>query len=41
MSDKTLDRFLSYGWHVESVDGYDLNAIDSALETAKKEPDLL
>ena len=37
MSDKTLDRFLSYGWHVESVDGYDLSAIDSALETARKE----
>ena len=37
MSDKTLDRFASYGWHVESVDGYDLNAINSAIETAKKE----
>ncbi len=37
MSDKTLDRFVSYGWHVESVDGYDLNAINSAIETAKKE----
>ncbi len=37
MSDKTLDRFLSYGWHVESVNGYDLNAINSAIEDAKKD----
>ena len=31
MSDKTLDRFLSYGWHVESVDGYDLDEINLAI----------
>ena len=37
MSDKTLDRFLSYGWHVESVDGYDLDAINLAIDIAKKE----
>ena len=37
MSDKTLDRFLSYGWHVESVDGYNLDEINLAIGKAKKE----
>ena len=37
MSDKTLDRFLSYGWHVESVDGYDSDEINLAIIKAKKE----
>ena len=41
MSDKTLDRFLSYGWHVESVDGYDLDAINLAIEKLKKKKNLL
>ncbi len=37
MSDKTLDRFLSYGWHTESIDGYDFDAIHSAIENAKND----
>ena len=37
MSDKTLDRFLSYGWHVDSVDGYDLDAVNLAIDNAKKD----
>ena len=37
MSDKTLDRFLSYGWHVDSVDGYDFDKINFALENAKND----
>ena len=37
MSDKTLDRFSSYGWHTESVDGYDFDSINSALEKAKSD----
>ena len=38
MSDKTLDRFLSYGWHTEQVDGYDLDAINLAIDNAKQDP---
>ena len=34
MSDKTLDRFLSYGWHTEQVDGHDLDAINLAIDKA-------
>ena len=37
MSDKTSDRFLSYGWHTQTVDGYNLNEINLAIENAKKE----
>ncbi len=37
MSDKTLDRFLSYGWHVERVDGYDFDEINSAIANAKND----
>ncbi|PPR25756.1 MAG: hypothetical protein CFH34_01283, partial [Alphaproteobacteria bacterium MarineAlpha9_Bin4] len=37
MSDKTLERFSSYGWHTENIDGYDLDAINSAIENAKKD----
>ena len=38
MSDKTLDRFLSCGWHVDSINGYDFDEINSAIEIAKKDP---
>lgn len=30
-------RFEAYGWHVQRVDGYDLDHISSALEKAKQE----
>ena len=38
MSDKTLDRFLSYGWHTETADGYNLQDINHAISKAKKDP---
>ena len=30
-------RFRAYGWHVQTVDGYDLPAIAESIETAQKE----
>ena len=36
-SDDVLGRFSAYGWHVERVDGHDMQAIDNALVAAKKE----
>ena len=38
-SDDAPGRFAAYGWHVQSVDGHDMEAIESALKTAKKEGD--
>ena len=37
MSDKTLDRFSSYGWHTQIVDGYDFDSINTALINAKND----
>lgn len=34
-SDDTPARFLSAGWHVQTCDGHDVNAIDAAIATAK------
>lgn len=31
------DRFRAYDWHVQEIDGHDLDAIDSALSSAKGE----
>jgi transketolase len=31
-------RYLAYGWHVERVEGENLDEIDSAIERAKKDP---
>ena len=36
-TEDTLKRFESYGWHVQSCDGHDLDAIDSAIDAAKEE----
>ncbi len=36
-TDDTVRRFESYGWHVISVDGHDSEAINAAIELAKKE----
>jgi len=36
-SEDTLKRFESYGWHVQSCDGHDLDAVDKAIDTAKEE----
>mgnify|MGYP000269630453 CR=1 FL=1 len=30
-------RFRAYGWHVQAVDGYDLDAVDAALRAAQAE----
>ena len=37
MSDKTLERFSSYGWHTQIVDGYDFDSINTALINAKND----
>ena len=34
-TDDTARRFEAYGWHVQSVDGHDVNAIDAAIKAAK------
>jgi len=38
MSDNTLERFNALGWHTTSVDGYNLEEVDSALTNAKLDP---
>ena len=37
MSDKTLERFSSYGWHTETVDGYNFDDINDAIIRAKSD----
>lgn len=34
-TDDTVKRFEAYGWHVQSVDGHDSDAINKAVEAAK------
>ena len=36
-TDDTVKRFESYGWQVIEVDGHNVNAINKAIESAKKE----
>jgi transketolase len=38
-SDDAPGRFAAYGWHVQSVNGHDMEAIDAAVETARNKPD--
>lgn len=38
-TDDTAKRFESYGWHVQSVDGHDVDAIGKAIAAAKKVTD--
>ncbi|WP_031433504.1 transketolase [Methylomarinum vadi] len=38
-TDDTVKRFEAYGWHVQSVDGHDPDAINAAIEAAKQETD--
>ena len=38
MSDNTLERFNALGWHTTSIDGYNLEEVDSALTNAKLDP---
>ena len=38
-TDDTPGRFKAYGWHVQSVDGHDANAIQKAIDEAKKVTD--
>ena len=37
MSDKTLERFSSYGWHTETIDGYNFDDINDAIIRAKSD----
>jgi len=36
-TDDTVRRFEAYGWHVLSIDGHDAEAINAAIELAKRE----
>ncbi|MDR2875253.1 MAG: transketolase [Methylobacillus sp.] len=38
-TDDTAKRFEAYGWHVQSVDGHDFDAIQKAIDNAKKVTD--
>jgi transketolase len=38
-TDDTAKRFEAYGWHVQSVDGHDSDAVNKAIEEAKKVKD--
>ena len=38
-TDDTVKRFEAYGWHVQSVDGHDADAINKAITEAKKVTD--
>lgn len=38
-TDDTAKRFESYGWHVQAVDGHDVEAIGKAIAAAKKVTD--
>jgi transketolase len=38
-TDDTAKRFEAYGWHVQSVDGHDSDAISNAIDVAKKVTD--
>lgn len=43
-SDDIVKRFESFHWHVQEIDGHDLNAIDKAIERAKsntKQPSII
>ncbi|MDH5752530.1 MAG: transketolase [Deltaproteobacteria bacterium] len=35
ISEKAVERFAAYGWHVESVDGHDPAAISGAIQAAR------
>ena len=34
-SDNHLQRFESYGWHTQSIDGHDLEQIEDAIRSAQ------
>ncbi|WP_137700654.1 transketolase [Marimonas lutisalis] len=38
ISEDVPARFVAAGWHVQSIDGHDIAAIDAAIETAKADP---
>ncbi len=37
LSDDAPGRFAAYGWHVQSVDGHDMEAVDRAINAAKND----
>jgi len=38
ISENVADRFRVAGWHVEEVDGHDIEAVSAAIDTARKDP---
>jgi transketolase len=38
LSDDAVARFAAYGWHVQTVDGHDMAAVDAAIRAARAEP---
>ena len=38
ISENVADRFRVAGWHVEKVDGHDIEAVSAAIDTARKDP---
>ena len=38
-SDNVPQRFAAYGWHVQSIDGHDMDAIESAIKNAQSATD--
>ena len=37
LSDNAMQRFDSYGWHTQAVDGHDMAAVDAAIRSAQAE----
>jgi len=37
LSDNVLERFAAYGWHVQPVDGHNMDAVDAAIRAAQAE----
>lgn len=36
-TEDVMARFYAYGWHTQHVDGFDVSAVDAAIESAKNE----
>jgi transketolase len=37
-TESVSDRFIAFGWHVQTIDGMDLDAVDAAIVAAKEDP---
>jgi transketolase len=38
ISENVAERFRVAGWHVQEIDGHDMQAVDEAIEAAKRDP---